>query len=130
MDAYHEMLGIPPDEQPPHHYRLLGIALFEASPEVISNAASRQMRFVRDAGVGAYSDDSQRLLNEIATAKVCLLNPEKRRADDAQLRARLCEPSQLPTARSWGRAVSALGAFGSKRATQSCLDNAEFPPRT
>ncbi len=90
FDVYHEMLGIPPEEQPPHHYRLLGITLFEANTEVINNAASRQMRFVRDAGVGEYSDESQRLLNEIATAKVCLLNEGRRRIYDNQLRAKLC----------------------------------------
>ena len=29
FNAYHKWLGIPPEEQPPNHYRLLGIALFE-----------------------------------------------------------------------------------------------------
>ena len=39
FDAYHEWLGIAPKDQPPNHYRLLGIDLGESSPDVISNAA-------------------------------------------------------------------------------------------
>lgn len=30
FDPYHKWLGIPPEEQPPHYYRLLGIKLFES----------------------------------------------------------------------------------------------------
>ena len=25
FDPYHKWLGIPPEDQPPHHYRLLGV---------------------------------------------------------------------------------------------------------
>ena len=34
FDPYHRWLGIPPREQPPNHYRLLGIDLFEADADV------------------------------------------------------------------------------------------------
>ena len=37
FDPYHKWLGIPPQDQPPHYYRLLGIELFESDPDVISN---------------------------------------------------------------------------------------------
>jgi len=47
FDPYRKWLGIPPEEQPPDHYRLLGIARFESDPDVISNAADRQMVHVR-----------------------------------------------------------------------------------
>ena len=39
FDPYHVWLGIPPDEQPPNRYRLLGIRAFEANQDVIDNAA-------------------------------------------------------------------------------------------
>src|SRR5687768_18381170 len=39
FDPYHKWLAIPPEEQPPHHYRLLGIKLFESDPDVIESAA-------------------------------------------------------------------------------------------
>ena len=39
FDPYHRWLAIPPKDQPPNHYRLLGVELFEADPDVIENAA-------------------------------------------------------------------------------------------
>ena len=32
FDPYHDWLGIAPKDQPPNHYRLLGVDLFEANP--------------------------------------------------------------------------------------------------
>jgi cytoskeletal protein RodZ len=86
FDPYHEWLGIPASEQPPHHYRLLGIVLFEDNSKVIENAADQRMAHVRTYQLGKYSDLSQKLLNELATAKICLLNPEKKAVYDQQLR--------------------------------------------
>ena len=34
FDPYHEWMGIPPSEQPPNHYRLLGLSEFETSKAV------------------------------------------------------------------------------------------------
>jgi serine/threonine protein kinase/formylglycine-generating enzyme required for sulfatase activity len=89
FDPYYQWLGIPPREQPPHHYRLLGVDLFETNSDVIENAADRQIRHVRSFQAGQHSRQSQQLLNELARARVTLLNPEKRTAYDAQLRQRL-----------------------------------------
>ncbi len=47
FDPYHVWLGIAKAEQPPHHYRLLGLRQFESSREVIDNAADRQTTHVR-----------------------------------------------------------------------------------
>jgi hypothetical protein len=47
FDPYHKWLGIPPKDQPPHHYRLLSLDLFESDPEVIDAAANRQMAYVQ-----------------------------------------------------------------------------------
>ena len=92
FDPYHVWLGIPAQEQPAHHYRLLGIALFEGQADVIATAADRQMGHLRTFQSGKHSPLSQRLLNEVATAKICLLNPAKKTAYDEQLRRRL-QPS-------------------------------------
>lgn len=89
FDPYHIWLGIPPDEQPPHHYRLLGIGLFESDPDVISNAADRQMTHVRTFQTGPHSAQSQKLLNELAAARVTLLDPARRATYDAELRRQL-----------------------------------------
>jgi hypothetical protein len=89
FDPYYTWLGIPPEDQPPHCYRLLGLALFEANPQVIENAADRQMMHLRSFQGGARSADSQRLLNEVASARVRLLDPAQRVAYDEQLRLTL-----------------------------------------
>ena len=52
FDPYHRWLGIPPNEQPPHHYRLLGITAFETDPEVISDAVAQRIAHVRTHHLG------------------------------------------------------------------------------
>ena len=39
FDPYHKWLGILPKDQPPHHYRLLGLETFEDDLQVIEAAA-------------------------------------------------------------------------------------------
>ena len=96
FDPYRKWLGIPPEEQPPHHYRLLGIGLWESDPDVVENAADRQMTHVQTHRAGKHSSLSQRLLNELAGAKLCLLNPKNKAAYDSELAAKLNAPSALP----------------------------------
>jgi pSer/pThr/pTyr-binding forkhead associated (FHA) protein len=86
FDAYHIWLGIPPEEQPADHYRLLGIARFEAEPQVITLAAQRQMAHVKMFAVGTYAQLSQDILNQLARAKLCLLNPARKARYDLALR--------------------------------------------
>ena len=98
FDPYHEWLGIPASEQPPNHYRLLAIPAFEESPTVIENAADRQMAHLRQPfQAGKHSQESQRLLNEVAAARICLLTAAKKAAYDQQLKKSLQKP-QAPTA--------------------------------
>ncbi len=77
FDPYYNWLAIPPDEQPPNHYRLLGLKAFEANANVIDTSADRQMAHVRSFQTGDRAADSQRLLNELATARRVLLDPQK-----------------------------------------------------
>lgn len=86
FDPYYTWLAIAPEEQPPNHYRLLGLRLFEENPEVIANAADQRMMHLRNFQAGQHSALSQKLLNEVAAARVCLLNPEKKHGYDEQLR--------------------------------------------
>jgi len=97
FDPYFKFLGIPPKEQPPHYYRLLGIELFEADPEVIAIAAQQCIKHVRSFQTGQYAIVSQKLQKKIAAAKACLLNPEKKREYDISLRLQLhLQPAQSP----------------------------------
>jgi len=55
FDPYHNWPGIPPKDQPPNHYRLLGIDPFEGKSNVIEAAADRQMPHVRTYASGKRS---------------------------------------------------------------------------
>lgn len=92
FDAYHKWLGIPPKDQPPNHYRLLGIELFETDAEVIEAAADRQMVYVQQRATGEHAAISQKLLNELSAARVCLLNSRKKAAYDITLRTQRSSP--------------------------------------
>lgn len=87
FDPYYHWLGIPPEEQPPNHYRLLGIKLFEENRSVIQNAADRQMAHLRTFQAGPHGRTSQKVLNEVSAARICLLSPEKKTAYDSHLAA-------------------------------------------
>lgn len=86
FDAYHKWLGIPPSQQPPDHYRLLGIVRFEQDPDVIASAADRQAAHVRSHQLGGHKDECEWILNEIATARVCLLDASRKKEYDKQLK--------------------------------------------
>lgn len=96
FNGYHVWLGIPPGEQPPNHYRLLGIAPFETDLDVIDHAADRQMAHVRTFQSGRNAALSQQILNELAAARVCLLNPQRKADYDEQLRAKTAAPIVAP----------------------------------
>ncbi len=96
FDPYHRWLGIPPSEQPPNLYRLLGIAPLEHDLDVIESAADRQMAHVRGFQSGQRADLSQKLMNELSSAKLRLLQPDKKAEYDKQLRAHFA--SQDPSA--------------------------------
>ncbi|MEX0643257.1 MAG: hypothetical protein WD468_11180 [Pirellulales bacterium] len=86
FDPYYKWLGIPPDEQPPDHYRLLGLKRYESDGDVISNAADQRMILLRTFQTGKHGSDSQRLLNEVAKARLALLTPESKTEYDDELR--------------------------------------------
>ncbi|MGH7137897.1 MAG: hypothetical protein ACREHD_19275, partial [Pirellulales bacterium] len=88
FDPYRVWLGIPPESRPPTHYELLGISPSETEAAAINAAVVRQSSYVRNFQIGKNAADANRILNEIAAAKVCLLDPAKRANYDAEIRAR------------------------------------------
>ena len=95
FDPYYKWLGIRPEDQPPNHYRLLGIEPFETDVEVIEDAAMQRIAHVRSYQLGPHSGVSQKILNELAGAKACLLDRQKKAAYDAELRQRQSERATL-----------------------------------
>lgn len=110
FDPYYLWLGIPPQEQPPNHYRLLGIAVFESNPSVIDSAASRQSTYLHSVAAGPQRQASQKLLTEIAGARRTLLNAESKLSYDAELKTRIAAAAPkavaLPVARPVGVPVA------------------------
>jgi hypothetical protein len=103
FDPYLQWLGIRSPQRPPNHYQLLGLELFEADRDVIATAADRQMAHVRKYQSGPHSSLSQRLLNELAAAKLCLLKPETKSQYDAALRNTLAASiNGMPRRRTFG----------------------------
>lgn len=96
FDPYYKWLGIPPQHQPPDHYRLLGLEAFESDRDVVRAAAERQMAHVQSYKIGPRSDLSQRLLNEIAKAKVCLLDTASKAEYDRALRPHFTDVLAAP----------------------------------
>ena len=78
FDPYYTWLGIPPEEQPADHYRLLGVRRFESNADVITNAMDQRMHYLRSLQVGKRSALSQKILNEVSSAGVVLLDPKRR----------------------------------------------------
>jgi len=98
FDPYHRWLGIRPEEQPADHYRLLALARFEDDVDVIRDAAEQRIRHVRSYQLGPHRKLSQKILNELAAAKACLLDARERAAYDERLRAEQCPAEEAPRA--------------------------------
>lgn len=89
FDPYYKWLGISPQNQPPDLYRLLALERFETDLEVIEAAANRQMIYIQGCAAGPYVEHSQKLLNEIAAARLCLLDVRRKAEYDAVLRDKI-----------------------------------------
>ncbi len=107
FDPYHKWFGIPPNEQPPNHYRLLGLELFEADLEVIDIAADQRMLHLKTYQNGGNARASQDLLTEVAKARICLSNETEKQDYDRALRLKLAlrdsdssSPPPIPSAQT------------------------------
>lgn len=106
FDPYHKWLGIAPQDQPPNHYRLLGLNFFESDLEVIEIAANKQMAYLQSC-TGPEVAQAQKLLNEIAAARLCLLDPKKKAAYDAKLKENTATFPKITTEKKAKSIVSA-----------------------
>jgi hypothetical protein len=88
-DEYSQWLRIPPDvSRPPNHYALLGLPTFCADAKAIEEAADRQLeRLDRHA---LHPDlerraRCQRMMDEVAQARLTVIHPQRRAAYDRWL---------------------------------------------
>jgi hypothetical protein len=97
FDPYHKWLGIAPKDQPPNHYRLLGLELFEADPDVIDTAANRITAYLQSCNQGAQLPQLHKLIEEVAAARLCLLDAARKAQYDAALQR---QTGAVPTPRA------------------------------
>ena len=86
FNPYHKWLGIPPEEQPPNYYRLLGISPFEKDRVVIIAALDQRQLFLRKKSVGPQGNLAEPLLEQLQQARLCLLNRLMKAQYDSALR--------------------------------------------
>ncbi len=108
FDPLHKWLGISPDEQPPHIYRLLGIQPLENDADVIANAADQRMAYLKSFADGPQAAYAENLLNQIASARLCLLNPRTKALYDSHLKNRNTSGPMSATAPAAAAPAAAL----------------------
>jgi len=94
-DLYSLWLKVPPGERPPNHYALLGLPRFCDDVPRIEAAAQKRLD-----GLDRYAlhpdpvkrDACQQVMNEVARARVVLINPQKREAYDLTLKPATAPP--------------------------------------
>ncbi len=86
FDPYREWLEIPPADQPPNYYRLLGLSLYESDCAAIVRAAEERCALVRPHLESEHKPDAERLLKQIDAVRAHLSNPEKKSVYDTALR--------------------------------------------
>src|SRR5262245_46518300 len=85
FDPYHRWLSIPRAEQPPTHYRLLGLRPLESNFAVIRSATEQQINHVRLFLEKPLQSFATNLIRELELAGKCLMDAEAKAAYDAWL---------------------------------------------
>ena len=96
FDPYYRWLGIPPEQRPPDHYRLLGIRALETDAEIIRTAAEQRTAYLRTFQLSQQGPLAERLLNEVSAARVCLLHPARKAEYDERLREEAAPAGEGP----------------------------------
>ncbi|QDV70796.1 hypothetical protein Poly24_45280 [Rosistilla carotiformis] len=99
FDPLHHWIGIPPQEQPPTHYRLLGVAPFETDVQAIDAAYEQRMTYLHGCSNGEHAELAEKWMNCVSAARLTLIHPEKRASYDATLRRSIAQPAtaSIPT---------------------------------
>jgi hypothetical protein len=86
FNPYREWLGLRADIDAPDYYQLLGLDRFENDRTRLTTAADRALARVRGFRPGVHAAAWARLLDELASAKSCFSDPERKSAYDNRLR--------------------------------------------
>ncbi|MCA9267154.1 MAG: hypothetical protein KDA41_01720 [Planctomycetales bacterium] len=125
--AYERWLGVP-SGAPPHHYHLLGLALFESRPAAIAQGFQQQSQRLTPHLSSPAAAVAERLLGELAAAQACLLDPTARAKYDAQLQTQLGSPGGDQPKRPTPRSRSAVAPAGGLSASAAAVPACNGPP--
>ena len=90
FDPYVTWLGIQNIERPLDHYALLGLPRFESSKKLIDQHSVQRIELLQDIATGSEQVElSQKILNEISAARICLMDSRKRAKYDLQLKKQI-----------------------------------------
>ena len=106
FNPYRQWLRISDHELPANYYRLLGLPPFEPDRSRIAQAADGMIAYVRSIPPGEHVSEWQRLIDELAYARQCLIDPELKSRYDVHLRNNppaataipMAAPTSAPTA--------------------------------
>jgi hypothetical protein len=85
IDVYKDWLGITETARPLNHYQLLRLKQFEDDAGKVRENYRKMNAHVRKYGAGEYGPLSQKLLNELAKAMLCLTDSRRKSEYDATL---------------------------------------------
>jgi hypothetical protein len=85
LDVYRDWLGITETARPLNYYQLLRLKPFEDNTEQVRAHYRKMNAHVRKYAAGEFADASQKLLNELAKAMLCLTDVQRKREYDATL---------------------------------------------
>lgn len=85
LDVYRDWLGITETARPLNYYQLLRLKAFEDHAETVRAHYRKMNAHVRKYAAGDFANESQKLLNELAKAMLCLTDAQRKREYDASL---------------------------------------------
>ena len=111
FNPYREWLQIQSAAATPDYYALLGLPALESDSAQINAGFQRQAARVAPHLAGEHSGPAQRLMSELAEARVTLLTPTARRAYDLALAAAHQQATQAPQPKKqrWAQPTSGPG---------------------
>lgn len=99
INPYQAWLALPSNIDAPSYYQLLELDDSQQDAAVIAAAADRAIARVRSCRPGAHITAWTQLLDQLAEAKACLTNAERKRAYDERLRSgSMSDAARVPTA--------------------------------
>jgi hypothetical protein len=123
FDPYQEWLGISPDGFHPDRYRLLGLPQFECDASAIARAADARLAHVRKFVGGEHATAAKKLVEELESARMSLLDATKKAIYDNLLKQQLA--SRAARAAAAEAEARAVGGGGTCHTTAKTAADAE-----